>query len=133
MSYEMGWLIPARVLLIEVDNVLSPDETIRIIDECNSFVMEGLPPVHILIDAAKITNTKVNLQEITQLSQFMQNDDIGWWVVINASAMISFAASVVSKLLQKKLKSANSIEEALAILERVDFTLDVLPTLPRPV
>ena len=130
MAYELSWVIPSRVLLVEIENVLPTDETIRLIDECHACVSSGQAPVHILIDATKIVNAPINLQELTQLSKSMQNQDIGWWVLINPAKMIWFTASVVSKLLQKKLKSAHSIQEALRILERVDLTLDTQITLP---
>ena len=129
MAYELTWIVPGRVILIEMENVLPPGETISLIEECHAWVSTGLPPVHILIDATKIVNAPINIQELTQLSKSMENDDIGWWVLINPAKMIWFTASIVTKLLRKKLKSAHSIEEALNILERVDFTIDRQPTL----
>ena len=130
MAYELIWIIPSRVLLIELENVLSAEETLRVIDECNQYVSIGLSPVHILIDASNISNTRIDFQEITQLSKFMKNEDIGWWILINPTKMIGFTASVIAKMLQKKMKVANSVQEAVRILERVDFTLDAHQTLP---
>ena len=129
MAYELIWIVPGRVILIEMENVLPLSETISLIEECHAWVSTGLAPVHILIDATKIVNAPINIQELTQLSKSMENDDIGWWVLINPAKMIWFTASIVTKLLRKKLKSAHSIEEALNILERVDFTIDRQPTL----
>ncbi|MCA0458082.1 MAG: hypothetical protein LCI00_29215 [Chloroflexi bacterium] len=123
MPYKMSWVIPSRVLLIELTHVLPADEIIRLTDECHTCVATGQAPVHIIIDATPVHDLKFNFRETAPLSKSMENEDIGWWILINSSKMMQFTASVITTLLKKKLKSAYSLDEALNILERVDPTL----------
>ncbi|MBA3869957.1 MAG: hypothetical protein H0X30_12490 [Anaerolineae bacterium] len=129
MSYELSWIIPSRVLLIELEGTVPTDEMIRLNSESLAHVDAGQAPVHILIDATNLNNTPVNLHELSELSKTMHHEGIGWLILINPAKMVSFATSILSKLLQKKMKSADSIQEALMLLERVDQTLDAQPTL----
>ena len=130
MAYELSWVIPSRVLLIELEGTVPTDEMIRLNSESLAHVDAGQAPVHILIDATKLNNTQVNLHELSQLSKTMHHDGIGWLILINPAKMVSFATSIVSKLLQKKMKSAESIEEALTILQKVDFSIETQPAFP---
>ena len=130
MAYKLSWVIPSRILLIALENEVPMDEMARMIDETHVYVNAGLPPVHILIDATKLLNKPINFPEMNRLAKSMPNPAIGWWVLVNPGKMVWFAASILSKLLQVKLKSALSIDEALTILNRVDLTLDNHATLP---
>ncbi len=127
MAYKISWVIPLRILLIELENEVLMDEMVRLVEDTHAHVNVGNAPVHIMIDAAKLLNRPVNFQEITRISKSMSNDATGWWVVVNAGKMIWFTATILSKLLQVKLKSAASVEEALTILCRVDLSLADLP------
>ncbi len=132
MAFELSWVIPSRVLLIEVEGVIPTDELLRLVAEVHTHVDAGQAPVHMLIDATNLINRPINLQELSQLSKSMNHESIGWSVMVKPAKMIWFATSILSKLMQKKMKSAESIEDALIILQRVDFTLDAQLTLPLP-
>jgi len=132
MAYELSWVTPSRVLRIELENEVTIEEMTHLVANTHTYVNAGQAPVHILIDATRLLNKPVNFQEFTKMSKTMSNPSTGWWVLMNPGKMVWFAASILSKLLQIKLKSAQSTEEALTILSRVDLTLDTQPTLPVP-
>lgn len=127
MAYKINWVIPLRILLIELENEVPMDEMVRLVEDTHAHVNVGSAPVHILVDASKLMNRPVNFQEINKISKSMSNDATGWWVIINAGKMVWFTATILSKLLHVKLKSAASEDEALTILRRVDLTLEGLP------
>ncbi len=94
------------------------------IDETHTMLNAGMAPVHVIIDAAELSNKPVNFQQINQVSASIRNPAVGWWVMVNAGKMVGFTASVLSKLVGVKLKTAATIKEARTILERVDLTLE---------
>ncbi|MCA0458106.1 MAG: hypothetical protein LCI00_29335 [Chloroflexi bacterium] len=128
MAHSIQWVVPSRVLEIKLWDDVDMSEMTALVHETHTFVNMGQAPVHILINSTMFMNRPVNFQEINQIAKTMSNPGTGWWVIVNAGKMMWFTASVLSKLLGIKLKSANGTEEALAILKRVDFTLDTLPS-----
>ena len=128
MAYKLSWVIPLRVLLIELENEVTMGEMALMVAETHVYVNAGVPQIHILIDATKLLNKPINFREMNEIARSIPNPAIGWWVLINPGKMIWFAASMLSRLTNIKLKSARSIEEALNILERVDLALDTEPT-----
>ena len=133
MAYTFSWVVPQRILLIELEGEVKVEEMSPLVDETHAHVNSGQAPVHILIDANKLMNRPVNFQQITQLSKSMSNPATGWWIIMNPGKMVWFTASVLSKLLGVKLKSAESTQEALSILQRVDLTLGAQPTQTLPI
>ena len=133
MAYTFSWVVPQRILLIELEGEVKVEEMSPLVDETHAHVNSGQAPVHILIDANKLMNKPVNFQQITQLSKSMSNPATGWWIIMNPGKMVWFTASVLSKLLGVKLKSAESTQEALSILQRVDLTLGAQPTQTLPI
>ena len=133
MAYTFSWVVPQRILLIELEGEVKVEEMSPLVDETHAHVNSGQAPVHILIDANMLMNKPVNFQQITQLSKSMSNPATGWWIIMNPGKMVWFTASVLSKLLGVKLKSAESTEEALTILQRVDLTLGAQPTQTLPI
>ncbi len=127
MAHNIQWIIPLRILEIELWDEVAMTEMTTLVEETHTFVNAGQAPVHILIESSKLMNRPVNFQEINRIAKSMGNPGTGWWVMINPGKMISFVASVLSKLLGIKLKTANSIEEAQSILQRVDLTLVTPP------
>jgi len=95
----------------------------RLVADTHALVDVGQAPIHVLIDATELISRPVNFPELNQLSRSMSHDSIEWVILIKPAKMIWFASSVLSKLMQKKMKSAGSIEEALIVLEKVDFTI----------
>ena len=133
MAYTFSWVVPQRILLIELEGEVKVEEMSPLVDETHAHVNSGQAPVHILIDANMLMNKPVNFQQITQLSKSMSNPATGWWIIMNPGKMVWFTASVLSKLLGVKLKSAESTQEALSILQRVDLTLGAQPTQTLPI
>lgn len=127
MAYNIHWVVPSRILEIKLEDEVTMSAMVTLVEETHTFVNAGQAPVHILIDSTRLMNRAVNFQEINQIAKTMGNPGTGWWVIINPGKMIWFVASVLSKLLGVKLKSAHSVEEAQSILQRVDLTLESLP------
>ena len=133
MAYKLSWVIPLRVLLIELENEVTMGEMVLMVAETHVYVNAGVPQIHILIDATKLLNKLINFREMNEIAKSIPNPAIGWWVLINPGKMIWFAASMLSRLLNIKLKSAESTQEALSILQRVDLTLGAQPTQTLPI
>ena len=124
MAYELSWVVPMRIIMIKLEGEVSLEEMTHMIDETHTMLNAGMAPVHVIIDAAELSNKPVNFQQINQVSASIRNPAVGWWVMVNAGKMVGFTASVLSKLVGVKLKTAATIKEARTILERVDLTLE---------
>lgn len=130
MAYELSWVVHSRVLLLELKGLVETDEMMRLVADTHALVEVGQAPIHVLIDATELVSRPVNFPELNQLSRTMSHDGIEWVILVKPAKMVWFASTVLSKVMQKKMKSADSIEEALTILQKVDFTIANQPEIP---
>ncbi|MBI1278825.1 MAG: hypothetical protein GC179_11915 [Anaerolineaceae bacterium] len=123
MAHQFEWIIPQRVVLTRIIGEISPDETTEIILESRERTSSGQSPVHFIIDVSALAQQSFSLPKLNEWSSLLPSNTSGWWVLINPNSITMFAISLITKALHVKLKSAQSLEEAIHILQKIDQTL----------
>lgn len=124
MSAQLKWYVENQVIYFKLPSTI--DDT-SMIDQMNLQLVElidqGEEPVHIIMDMTeyKTQFTKLNqLGNMDSMSQLLKHPKIGWSIIITDSSMLKFASSVITNLFKSQFKSCASIEEARAVLKRLD-------------
>lgn len=130
MPYHFEWVVPRRVVLTRIEGEVQPEETTAITFKSRDMILEGQAPVHFIIDVAGLLNQPFSLSNLNQWTKNLPENIGGWWIIINPGKIAMFAISLVSKTLHIKVKTAESVEDAVYILNNVDQTL--LVSQPQP-
>ncbi|MCA0455193.1 MAG: hypothetical protein LCI00_14555 [Chloroflexi bacterium] len=131
MPYHFEWVVPKRIALAQIKGYVAPDEVTTITLKSRDMLLEGQVPVHFIIDTAELDNLPFSLPNLTRWSANIPKERVGWWIIIKPGKMTIFAITIVSKMLNIKIKTADSIDEGIQILTKIDQTLSI-PLQPTP-
>jgi hypothetical protein len=123
-SYTVEWYVPKRVILIQYNEMdITADVLQKLSADLEKCYQEGETPIHIISDNTHQGATKVGLQELKQGLAVMKQANWGWTIFLGANSLVNFFATVISNIFSMKIRKAQSLEEALGTLERLDFSL----------
>lgn len=123
MPYHFEWTTPGRVFLSRIEGNIQPEQINDITLQSRDMLLEGQAPVHLIIDTTGLSNIPFTLSNLSLWTANIPKGRMGWMIVVKPSKMASFALSIVSKTLNVKVKTAESVNEAINILHKVDQTL----------
>jgi len=127
MSYNIAWLIPERVILVQVHQDSTMSEWGAIQNEIIALTETGTAPVHAIIDVA-FNHGVMNLREVSNVSGLKPFNDprMGWYVILQNSIIIRFFASLVIQLFSPKghFVMVSTMEEGVKVLKHHDSTLE---------
>ncbi len=125
MPYQINWHKQSRVLYVKLFGVLTDEESTEVSNINTKHLNEGTAPVHIIADVNELEKFPTNLRETSAFMQYLRNPSLGWVVVVGLSnnVLARFIVSVVSQVIRFHVTQRESIEEAMAFLEKQDATL----------
>ena len=123
MLHEIGYSIDKRVIYVRFDGDLTTDDALTSNVSTIELIRGGVAPVHYVVDTRNLKNVRVNLKQMTEVATFLREPNLGWVIVIGGSPIARFLSSVVMQMKHQNFHFADSPEDALASLARVDTTL----------
>lgn len=123
MSYELSWLLDKRIIHLRAFDVLTTEEYRAAATELLTLFDEGIAPVHIVVDHLDVQEIKFSPGIIKELIFPEQHSNSGWTILVSASKMAAFSINMIVQLNKIPMKTCNTIEEALSILQRMDQSL----------
>ncbi len=135
MPYRIDWLVPRKVLLSTFNGDISKDELHVFIEEIRACVRSGDKPIYHISNSLAMGRVQVSLKVLTDLvKSFSMIGDIGVQIDINhPRAINTFLANVASQVLKLKTYTVTSLDEAIALLKRIDRDLETVTwTMPPP-
>jgi hypothetical protein len=123
MLSEIGYSIDKRVIYVRFEGDLTTEDGLNSNATAVELIRGGVAPVHYVVDTRGMKNVRVNLKQLTEVSTFLREPNLGWVIVIGGSPIARFLSSVVMQMKHKNFHYADSLEDALASLSRVDTTL----------
>jgi hypothetical protein len=125
MAYNISWMIPERLILIEVAEILTAEEIITVTKQYVAMMdAEGKPPVHTLVDARLLTKVDIKVKDLPSLLVGGKRDTrFGWTFIVTHNRFITFLSSMASHLTSSQFKTTETMEEALQTFARLDLTL----------
>ncbi|QPC82663.1 hypothetical protein G4Y79_23740 [Phototrophicus methaneseepsis] len=124
--FKSSWLQEKRIAYIELIGKFDEQLVIDVNEHMRSLIDEGMRPVHLVLDATGLTGYPVNVRVLKQSSEASaSHPDVGWLILIGfTNPVIKFFSSVLAQLFNLNFKQAESTEEAVSILRRVDITIE---------
>ncbi len=124
MPIEFSWLIPNRVILqrfygdVTLDDIRESDRVMP------TFMDEGVPLIHTLMDATEITSHP-NLKEIHSTASMKIYEGEGWRVLVGAPGIARFIGSVVFQLMGQRYRMFDTLDEGVRFICEHDDSLDM--------
>ena len=123
MASSMEWMIPHRVLLLRITGDVSSDEVRQIAGSVEKWIDNGHAPVHLMIDTTQMGRFPVSVTQIHGYSRWLYHPKTGYVVLLNPIQLIAFLTTIITGMAHVQFKIAETEQEALQILYKVDDTL----------
>ncbi len=123
MPYLVEWIIPERVILVRIEGQIQQEEIALINQTSHDFILLGQAPIHYIVDVARAANQPFNFSNLSQWSTIIPKDKVGWGIIISPGKMVMFTIMIIARAFNIHVKKADSVEEAMQILNKVDPTL----------
>ncbi len=126
MAYTVEWLVPQRVVIIEIVGDYSShdlnESTLQVRDD---FLDKGTAPVHLICDVRQITSYPTQIFVIKQASEiYLRHPNMGRLLLVGFdNPLMRFIANAVSQTMRARFQQAESIEQAISSLKVYDETL----------
>ncbi len=130
MPYTISWYIEHRVILIEVSGPVSLDEFERLHSESFEYVAASSHKVHAIADISTFTAVPNNLKMLMSSAHKDKNDRQGMTVLVAPTMprILYFLVSVLLQSLRLEYRMADTVDEAMEILRRIDAEIMGLAT-----
>lgn len=123
MGYTIGYLMDKKVVRISYAGDLTQEDALSSNVEAIELIRAGIKPVHFIADATHLKNVKINLTQLREIASFLYEPQLGWLIVVGGHPVARFISSIIMQLRHKNFRYSDSLEEAIAILERIDPTV----------
>jgi hypothetical protein len=123
MSYTIKWHRENRIIHLRIWGSFTDEELITCSNEIrDNFLEVGIPPVHVICDVLGVESYPHNIAIIKKGSQpYLSHRSMGWFIFLGFDTPIMrFLANTIMQILMRNFKHARTMEDALAILCRVD-------------
>jgi hypothetical protein len=119
------WIIPRRVIYVRWYGEITIAEAHDANRNTGLFIEEGIAPVHMLRDDSGITKIPhVSPRQTLEALKAVRDPRFGWAVNIGYSnALVRVLIDLYSKFTRIRIHRAETLEEALAFLKKVDASL----------
>ena len=124
MAHKSSWLIDKRIMLLEYEGNVDKNEIRLLNEELESFLNEGQTPVHIISDNSRMGKADLSIQLARDTFTAMKKPGWGWVIFVGLDRLIRFFAEVFATQFGVKIKIASSREEAIALLKKLDMTIE---------
>lgn len=124
MPYKLEWHCNNHIVHFDMIGKIDADE---MEEACNrirdEYLETGTAPIHLIVDGRSVEQYPNDIRLIHRATSLYANhENIGWVVIIGAQNRTSvFFANVVLQSLKRNFRMVGSLEEALAVIERVDI------------
>jgi hypothetical protein len=123
MPHQSRWLVEKRLLIIVYDGEIDRAEMQQLNCELDIYLSEGEAPVHIISDHRTMGEAHIDLNITRETFSAMKKHGWGYIVFVAVPPLIRFFANVFGIQYGLRIKSARSIEAAIAFLENEDSSL----------
>jgi hypothetical protein len=123
----MTWLVDKRVLHIVLEGELTAELIHNMVLQSREMTRMGIRPVHAVADATHAESIPKHINTIVREYQEVKPEDNGFTVLIATSPLTRFFTQLLFRALRLEVRFAATVDDALAILGRIDPTLPHSP------
>ena len=124
MPYKVSWYQANRIVLLQVDGLLTTAEVRSLIVEAGKYVVEGTTLVHFLVD----TRTLQKIESVPEALKVVQGNpphpNMGWMIVVGRmNPLVKFFLDFVGLLTKSRYRRFDTMPDSLAFLKEIDGSL----------
>ena len=124
MPFKLSWYQPNRIVLLEVEGVLTTAEITDLIAQAGVYVSTGTPLVHFLVD----TRSLQRIENVGASLKIVQGNpphpSMGWMMVIGTmNPLVRFFLDFVGLITKSRYRRFDDLPLALDFLKDVDQSL----------
>lgn len=123
--YKSTWIREGRIVVVDLIGIY--DE--RLVEKVNAhmcqLIEKGQAPVHIILDASRLTGYPRNIRVLKKASEPTANHpDLGWLLLVGFdNPVVKFFSTVLVQMFKLRFKQVGTVKEAVDTIERVDLSL----------
>jgi hypothetical protein len=126
MAFNVSWYEEQRVILTKLNGNVTLDELKEIDRQLIEFIRAGTPLVHLIVDMTEMDKMPTNVTQVNGALQHLNEDGLGWTILVGASPIIRFVGGVVAQIARMRFRALPTFSEALTFLTAQDSTLQHL-------
>jgi hypothetical protein len=120
MAYSVRWYRPGQAILVTVSDALTLDIIRAISHETETLIASGIPPIHLLVDITQLTTFPGIALDVFRASSPLSNPKVDWLVVFGRkSRLIDSILAIYRRLTRARIELVDTLEEAVALLDRM--------------
>ena len=121
MPYKISWYQPDRVVLMKVEGLLTTAEVQALIAEAGTYVAEGTPLVHFLVDTRGLQKIESVPEALKVVQGNPPHPNMGWMLVVGKmNPLVKFFLDFVGLLTRSRYRRFDTMPELLAFLKEID-------------
>ena len=121
MPYKISWYQPNRVVLMQVDGLLTTAEVQSLIAEAGTYVAQGTPLVHFLVDTRALQKIESVPEALKVVQGNPPHPNMGWMLVVGRmNPLVKFFLDFVGLLTRSRYRRFDTMPESLAFLKEID-------------
>jgi len=124
MKHQIEYAMDKRVIRVRYIGDLTQEEAKITNTAVTEMIRDGIAPVHFIADATQLEALKINLMQMREAASFLREPQLGWLIIIGGNPIARFMGSLVIQLRKANFRFVDSLDEAFAVLSRVDTTLE---------
>jgi hypothetical protein len=118
MSFELSWLFDKRVVYIDISGDIEIGDIESIGHAFNSFYMQGVHPVYIVLDVQRVQRAPISLEQIKKLEAGDFYKATTFVLANNSTARL--VASLVVKVISTEFRFVENRKSVLASLYQIE-------------
>lgn len=123
MPSRISWIVPNKLIYLQLLDFVTPEEIIRYTTELVQLVGDSHPAnVHVIVDFSTIAYLTTDLRFLAQVSRPLADlPNIGHILIFGTKLpLMATLATLVAQLAKIQYQHVQSVEEAVAYLKQVD-------------
>jgi hypothetical protein len=124
MAYSISWLVPERVLQVEVQGSVHLDQITDMNAAVLGYMQSAQAPVHLIISSRDLQISHLNIRMVQERITLLRSPRIGWIVFTVDHSFVRFFAAAVTQFARfEQVRFVPSVEVATSLLNTLDPTL----------
>ena len=119
-KFRIEWAIPKRVIQITYKMSLQREDVIQVAQELEKFYEAGTAPLHVISDSKDMPSMDADLATLRDTFTIWKRDKWGWLILTGTNRLLNFFAAMLQKAFNLNIRHADSAEDALESLRRLD-------------
>ena len=127
-EYRFSWMLEGRIIFVEMkgDLAAAPVEYMQAFDsEINQLLDQGSAPLVHSIGDMRMVSSMPDFRVMSRVFTFPKNPHMGWQLMVGMemNPAVRVISHITSQIFRVRNRQMNTVDEAVAFLQKVDSTL----------